>query len=256
MRPDRGRAGEARRPRRRGAPRAAARPRRRALHDVEHARRQARLGGEARERERRLRRVLGGLQHRRVAAQQRGEDLPGDVGDRRVGGDDQAGDAERLADVIAWRFGDGAGGRAAVEAPALAGHEVAHLDRAAGLAARVLRRLAGLGGDDRGDLARASRSSSWAIRRSIGAALGDGLARPGGLRGARRPPRRRRRRAASRARDRDSSSPVAGASFSKSRRSRAPALARRRSRCRRSARSALDAHAVKPPSTRSSWPVT
>ena len=43
------------------------------------------------------RRVLGGLEHGGVAADQRRKHLPGDVGDRRVGGDDQAGDAERLA---------------------------------------------------------------------------------------------------------------------------------------------------------------
>ena len=42
------------------------------------------------------RRVLGGLEHGGVAADQRRKHLPGHVGDRRVGGDDQAGDAERL----------------------------------------------------------------------------------------------------------------------------------------------------------------
>ena len=185
-----------------------------ALDDVQHARRQAGLRREAREEHRRLGRVLGGLQHGGVAAEERGKDLPGDVRDRRVRGDDQPGDAERLADRHGVPVRSRARHRPAVEAAPLAGDEVAELDRAVGLALRVLRRLAGLGGDERGDLVAIALEE-----------LGDPAEDPAALLdGARGPVRLRvgqpRLIAASTsvASERatvESTSPVAGASFSK-----------------------------------------
>ena len=127
--PDRGRAGEADDGDARVLDERLARLAAEAVDDVEDARGQARLGGEPGEGERGLGRVLGGLEHRGVAAQQRREDLPRDVGDRRVGGDDQAGHAERLADRHRLPVRHRARRRLAVEAAALAGDEVAHLDR-------------------------------------------------------------------------------------------------------------------------------
>ena len=76
-----------------------------ALDDVEHPGREAGLMGDAAEDPGRDRGVLGGLQDGRVAAHQRREDLPGDVGDRRVGGDDEAGDPSGWRTVIAVLFG-------------------------------------------------------------------------------------------------------------------------------------------------------
>ena len=123
-----------------------------ALDDVQHAGRQARLGGEPREDERGLGRVLRCLQHRCVPAEKRREDLPRDVCDRRVRSDDQAGDPERLANRHRLPVRRRARHRLAVEAPPFTGDEVAELDRAARLAERVLRALARLGGDNGGDL--------------------------------------------------------------------------------------------------------
>ena len=99
--------------------------------------------------------------------------------------------------IIAWRLGTALVVVLAVEAAALAGHEVAHLDRGAGLAERVLRRLAGLGGDDRGDLVGVAleqlgdpAQDARRARRACSRAQAGCAARGGG-------DRRRRRRAAS-----------------------------------------------------------
>ncbi len=143
-----------------------------AVDDVEDARRQPRLGREPREGDRGLGRVLGGLQHRRVPAEQRREDLPRNVRDRRVRGDDQAGDAERLADRHRLAVRRRARHRLAVEAATLSGDEVAELDRAVRLALRVLRRLARLGGDERGDVLPVALEQLGDAAQD-GAALGD-----------------------------------------------------------------------------------
>jgi hypothetical protein len=93
------------------------------------------------------------LENRRVSAEERRKRFPGDVGDRRVGRDDEAGDAERLAHDHRALVRHRAGRRLAVEAPPLAGDEEAHLDRGVGLSERVLARLARLASDQIGDRA-------------------------------------------------------------------------------------------------------
>jgi hypothetical protein len=123
-----------------------------ALEHVEDSRGSARLLEEARERVRGLRCVLRRLQDGRVSAEERGERLPRHVRDRRVGGDDEPGDSERLARDEGHFSRRGAGRRLAVEPPPFAGDEVAHLDRRACLAERVLERLSGLSRDDACDL--------------------------------------------------------------------------------------------------------
>ncbi len=114
------------------------------VHHVQHAGREAPVPGQPCERPCAERRVLGGLEHRGVAAEQRGKHLPCHVGDRRVGGDDQACHAERLPDGKRALVGHGAGGRPPVEAAPLPRQKHSHLDRRVGLAPRVLGRLAGL----------------------------------------------------------------------------------------------------------------
>ena len=59
-----------------------------ARHDVDDARRHARLAAEVGEQERGERRVLGGLQHHRVARGQRRSDFPGGHQQRIVPGYD------------------------------------------------------------------------------------------------------------------------------------------------------------------------
>src|SRR3954468_1843524 len=85
-----------------------------ALHDVERPRWNPGLLREAAEGKRRLGSVLGGLQDDPVAAQQRRERLPGHVRDRGIGGDDQAGDTQRLANRHGLAIWDRARRRAAV----------------------------------------------------------------------------------------------------------------------------------------------
>ncbi len=209
-----------------------------ALDDVEHARRQARLRREARERER----ASAGVSSDAFSTAA----LPHSSAGKTFQATFAIGVLAAMISpatpsgwriVIAWRFGTALGRRPAVEAAALAGDEVAQLDRAADLAARVLRRLAGLGGDDRGDARRASRSSSCGDPAQDRAALGDRSRAP-----RRAAPRRPRPTAAStsarsRARDeRRAARPSPGASFSKRARPRPPRAPRRRSRCRRCGR--------------------
>ena len=68
------------------------------LDDVQHSGRQAGLMSDAAEQPGGGRRVLSRLEHGRVAADKRREHFPGRVGNRRVGGDDEPGHPERLAD--------------------------------------------------------------------------------------------------------------------------------------------------------------
>ena len=67
-----------------------------AVHDVEHSRRQFRLFQHPREQRRTQRRPLGRLDHDRVAGRQGRGQPPGRQHQRRVPGHDQAGDADRL----------------------------------------------------------------------------------------------------------------------------------------------------------------
>jgi hypothetical protein len=222
-----------------------------AVHDVQHARRQPRLLRQPREHERGLGRVLGVLQDSRVAAHERREDLPRDVRDRRVRGDDQPGDAQRLAGDHRLAVWHRACRGLAVEAPALAGHEVAHLDRAARLAGRLLRGLAGLRCDHSGDLLLVALEQLGDPAQDR-AALCRRLTRPGRLRalgGVDRGMDVVRRRA------RDHAEHLAGRRRHLLERGAARGwalLAVDEVRHRAGGGGGGDAHAVKPPSTRSS----
>ena len=217
-----------------------------AVHDVEQPVGQPRLLRTTREGDGGLRRVLGRLQHRAVAADQRREDLPRDVRDRRVRGDDQPRYAERLAHRLRVAVRGRARHRLAVEASALAGHEVAELDRAVGLAARVVQRLAGLVGDERCDLLAVALEQ-----------LRDATQDRAALRErAQRPRRLRSLRCANRgvdvllARARDGGDRLAGRG-----RELGECLAARRGHFLARDHVRHEPHAVKPPSTRSSCPV-
>ena len=112
--------------------------------------RDARLERELGEPQRRQRRQLGGLQHERVAGRQAGRHLPGGDRQREVPRDDQADDAERLAE----REVDAAGDRDRVAQQPLgrAGVVAERVDDHAHLAERVADRLAGVARLEDGEL--------------------------------------------------------------------------------------------------------
>ena len=122
------------------------------LNHVEHTRRQAFLVGDPSKDPGGHRGVLGGFQHGRVAADERREDLPGDVGDWRVGGDDQSRHPDRLANRRDDFVRHAAGRGPAVEPLAFAGHKEPQGDGAVGFAQSLARGFTGFAGDDLGDL--------------------------------------------------------------------------------------------------------
>src|SRR5262245_8329233 len=71
-----------------------------ALDDVEHARRDLRLGEHLGQQRRGQRRPLGGLEYDGVAGRERGSDPPRGEHQRRVPGHDQPGHADRLAERV------------------------------------------------------------------------------------------------------------------------------------------------------------
>ena len=162
------------------------------LHDVQHARRHARLQGQLGEEVRGGGDVLGWLHHRCVAAEDRGEDLPREVRERRVEAHDQARNPERLPHGENGAMTHARGRRAAVGAPPLAGDEETHLDGGVRLAERELERLPGLGDDDLGCVLAASAKIQGELADDL-SALDRGALGPLGLSRARggRPPRRR-----------------------------------------------------------------
>ena len=147
-------------------------------HEVDHAGRQAGVGQRLHEVDGRERRLLGRLEHHGVAADQGREDLPGGHRDREVPGGDQPAQADRLADRHRELVAQLGRRRLAVEAAALAGHQLRHVDG-------FLHVAAGLG-DDLAHLARH-------VAREPVLALGEQLRRPeqdvGPLRGRHLPPR-------------------------------------------------------------------
>jgi hypothetical protein len=78
--------------------------------------------------------------------------LPGDVGNGRVGGDDQSSHAERLTNSSSEFIRCTAGGRAPVESLALARVKQSKLNRPARFAKCVFVRLASFNGDNASDL--------------------------------------------------------------------------------------------------------
>ena len=100
-----------------------------AVDDVDDAVRHAGLGQQLDEALAERGRVVRGLEDDGVAADERRHDLPGGDRDREVPRRDHADDADRHADAHVELVGELGGRRLAVEAPALAGHVVAHVDR-------------------------------------------------------------------------------------------------------------------------------
>ena len=114
--------------------------------DVQDAFGDAGLECELGEPERRERRQLGGLEDDGVAASECGAELPGGDVEREVPGDDEADDAERLAERHVDAAGDGDG--LAVALVDRAGVEVEDVGNHANLAAGAADRLADVGGFD------------------------------------------------------------------------------------------------------------
>jgi hypothetical protein len=97
-------------------------------HEVDHPGRQAGVGQRLDEIDGRERRFLGRLEYDGVPADQGREDLPGGHGDRKVPGGDQPAQADRLADRHRELVAQLGRRRLAVEAAALAGHQLRHVD--------------------------------------------------------------------------------------------------------------------------------
>ena len=113
-----------------------------AVHDVEHARRQAGLQGQLAQPRRRQRRLLGRLEHRRAPERQRRRDLPRGLHEREVPGADAGRDAGRLvADVGVATVVDP---RLAVGVRGPVGEEAQVAGAARDVGARLADRLAGV----------------------------------------------------------------------------------------------------------------
>ena len=123
-----------------------------AVHDLHDALGQAGLVQQVDEALREQRRVLGRLQHDGVAADERGRELPRRDRDREVPRRDRADDADRHADAHHELVAELRRGRLAEQAPALAAHVVAHVDRFLDVAAGLRLDLPHLAGHQVGEL--------------------------------------------------------------------------------------------------------
>ena len=111
------------------------------VHEVDDAVGHAGLDEQLDEALREHRRVVRGLEDDGVPAHERRDDLPRGNGDREVPRRDHADHADRLPDAHLELVGQLRRRRVAEEAPALAGHVVAHVDRFLDVAARLREHL-------------------------------------------------------------------------------------------------------------------
>ena len=128
--------------------------------------------------------LLGRLEHGAVAAQDRGEDLPGDVRQRRVEGDDQSGHAHGLPHGHHGSVGHARRRRAPVVAATLACDEEPHLHGRSGLPRCERLRLAGLLDHGGRELVAPLTKGERDLADEV-ATLDDRVRRPGLLRGPR-----------------------------------------------------------------------
>ena len=118
-----------------------------AMNHIQHASGKPGRSGNVSEERGGRRRVFRGLEHRCVSAHKCREDFPGDVGDGRIGGHDEAGDADRLTDGHGPTADDTARRGSPVDPLALAGEKQSQLNRSGRLTRSIFRRLAGFRGD-------------------------------------------------------------------------------------------------------------
>ncbi len=123
-----------------------------AVHDLEHARRQAGLEEQLGQPHRHRRVALGGLEDERVAARQRGAGLPQRDHRREVERGDARDHAERLAQRVHVDAGAGALGVLALDQVRDADGELDDLDAALDVALGVGDGLAVLDGEQFGEL--------------------------------------------------------------------------------------------------------
>ena len=123
-----------------------------AVDRVDDAVGESRVGEQLDEALRQQRRVLRRLEDDGVAADEGGRELPRRDRDREVPGRDRPDDADRLADAHHELVRQLGGGRLAEQAPALARHVEAHVDRLLDVAARLGEHLPHLAAHELGEL--------------------------------------------------------------------------------------------------------